>query len=570
MRIFITPGGPTDSSAYLAEILHAFGLFSLERSSSENALRIAHPHRDLIVLSRGSEASGVESFLQAGGSVLAILPSDSIERLAGLVRKREEQGPARLRFAQPVSYGVRGEPLWTVGPVRFFEPKPGANVVAYLYKPDDPPAESVGIWECAVGSGRLIIYAYDPAACIARLRQGDPARANYLPPGQKTPRATFLHPPNPPLDTYWKPTADLHAMALVELIQRLLRRHAPVPTLWHLPDGKPSILLFSGDEDNSPQEANDAEMRDLESVGGAMNLYIIPDITSITRDLIEKYTRRGHAMSVHPNLTDYAGQPPAAQLAQAERQVRMFREKFQWPARTVRDHCYMWPGYVELPELWERLGIGMDLNTTATLYGSSLDYGPYVNVHAGVPLRFVRENGSLIDVFQQPTHINDDLEAHPSKDWALKSSGESYEWVAQRILEEAARFYHAPVCANVHPVNYVKFSGPHGRVLMARARELGLPIWSLDRWHDWWRARSTWRMMSSDNREGQVRWIFKGDPCSGLAIRVSTERAITDVRVNGAPSETKCVRLNGRDAVEVPVPDNATECAVSARASGHA
>src|SRR3954464_13095018 len=114
----------------------------------------------------------------------------------------------------------------------------------------------------------------------------------------------------------------------------------------------------------------------------------------------------------------------------------------------------------------------MDANACATMHFRSLDFGPYANVHAAIPLPFVREDGSLIDVYQQPTHINDDLQTHPTKSHSQKFSVEQFERIAARILDDAARFYHSPVCANFHPVNYIDFSGGHGRALIARAREM--------------------------------------------------------------------------------------------------
>lgn len=563
MNICIFRGGPVDGSAYLAEILHAFGLCFVERGSIQQA----DPRTDLILLTRGADPSGIEAFLHAGGSVIAIHPDESLERLAGLVRQREVPGPWRMRLSQPVCYGARGEPLWTFGPLRLYEPKYGPNVHTFLFDPDNFQSETIGIIECAVGAGKLIVFAYDPAQCIARLRQGDPSRANFLPPGLPTPRATFLHQADPPEDTAWRPTADLHAQCLCEMVRRALGANGPVPTLWHIPEGHPSILLFSGDEDASAQEANDRQMRDVESFGGAMSLYVIHGNTSITREHIAEYTRRGHTISVHPDLLSTAKRSPGDQLARAGQEVRSFQEKFGQPVRTLRNHHYMWPGYVDLPEVWERLGVGMDANTTATLYGMSLASGPYVNIHSAVPLRFVRQDGSLIDVFQQPTHINDDIISHPRKAASEKYTPEQWDWIVERLLDDATRYFHGPICANFHPCNYVDFSGEHGRLLMRRVRERGLPIWSLDRWHDWWRARSTWRTMSIENRDGQMCWMFKGDRCSGLAVRFAAEHAITDVHVNGAPSVTKRVRWNGRDAVEVPLPDDATECTVRARAA---
>lgn len=567
MKIFIPPAAPRDGSGYLAEILCAFGLCFAARCSRSDALKTADPKRDLILLPHGGEADGLEPFLQAGGSVVAIQPGEPLERLAKLTPNQEDTGPLRLRLAQPVCPAARGEPLWTLGPFRTYEPKPGPNVIGYLYKPNVPASETIGILDCAVGAGRLVVYAYDPAICIARLRQGSPERANFLPPGQKTPRATFLHEPNPPADTFWRPTADLHALTLCGVIQRLLERNAPMPTLWHIPEGRPAILLFSGDEDASKQEENDQQMRDLEARGGAMNLYVIPDNTSITRELIERYTKRGHAISVHPNLVPAAGQPSEAQLGQAEAQVRMFQDKFQWPVRTLRNHCYMWPGYLDLPALYERLGIGMDANTTATLYGSSPDGGPFVNVNAAMPLRFVRENGSLIHVYQQPTHVNDDLVAHPTKDHSHKYSPEEFDCIAQRICDEATRFFHAPICANVHPCNYVQFSGPHARALMARAVEFNMPIWSLERWHDFWRARASWRMSDCNWDGTRLRFVVGGSSCQSLCLAIPTDfgaRRLSQIAFDGAPAHWEKCQRYGRAVAHAIVGSGGGEVAVSA------
>src|SRR5687768_3757989 len=121
MRIFIPPGSPADASAYLAAILHAGGLCFTERCSLGDALKSASPQSDLILLPQGGSVSGIEAFLRAGGAVVAIRPGESVQRLAGLRRKGEHTGPSRLRLVQPICYGARGEPLWTLGTISVYE-----------------------------------------------------------------------------------------------------------------------------------------------------------------------------------------------------------------------------------------------------------------------------------------------------------------------------------------------------------------------------------------------------------------------------------------------------------------
>lgn len=562
MRILVPSGRPSDGSAYLAEILHAFGFCFAERCSLADALRSAKPTRDVILLPAGTEHSGIESFLQAGGSVVAIRPDEPLERLAGLHRRSEQQGPARLRLTHAICRGARGESLWTLGPATAYVNQPGPQVAGYLYRPGEADSESPGIIEHVIGTGRLVIYAYDPMICIARMRQGHPDRAGLFPPGERKPRSLYLHEPNPPPDTLWRPTADLHCMTLCEIVRRLLNRYAPVPMLWHLPNSSPSILLFSGDEDGGTQEANERQMRDLESVGGAMNLYIFPEYSSITPGLIDAFTQRGHAISVHPNLTPCLEKPLAEQINRAEQQVRLFQDMFKLPVLTVRNHNYSWPGYLDIPELWQRLGIGLDANTCAFLYRQSPDGGPYANVHSAMPLCYVRPDGSLIDVYQQATHINDDIWFHPTVPHSLKYSVKQFDLIARRIIDDSVRFFHSPICANFHPCNYVDFSGDHGRVLMRRACERGLPIWSLDRWYNWWRARASWRMKRYEWNGIQLRCLLAGKVSESIGLvlpAVFAGRMLQELTIAGIKVPCQKVERYGIDVIPAALPPGLSE-----------
>ena len=117
-----------------------------------------------------------------------------------------------------------------------------------------------------------------------------------------------------------------------------MSRRAPVPALWHIPEGKATVLLFTADEDGAAQDDNNQEMAAVESYNGHLSLYVIPGSTSITREHVEEYERRGHEISVHPNLVPTCEEPKERQLAKAEADVLYMRETFGVPVDTVRNH----------------------------------------------------------------------------------------------------------------------------------------------------------------------------------------------------------------------------------------
>ncbi len=532
MTIRILRDGKGPGARYLGEILSTFGLCFHEIQSSEEILAQADAGTDLLILPAGAPRISLADFLEQGGRVIVIQPRADQLPSSGFALKEERTGEARLRFVRRVCPASRGASLWALGTFHLYETPPDSRASAYLLLAPEPGEEYPAITDCRIGRGRLVIYAYDPALCVARLRQGYPERANFLPAGELTPRIAFLQRPHPPTDTFWQPTADLHAMGFCGVIRDLMADVGPLPALWHLPDAAPSILLFSGDEDHAGQEFVDGEMKDIEAVGGAMSLYVIPDLTSMTPQDLENYESRGHSISVHPNLTTTASRTPEEQLARAAAQVRLFREKFQKPVRTLRNHSYMWPGYVELPELWERLGIGMDANTTAVMRGESKDFGPFARLNTALPMRYVREDGSLIDVFQQPTQINDDILTHPTNPKSHKYGLDEFSALFARILGDAIRITHSPLCVNIHPGNYPLFSGPFGREILRQAREAGLPIWSLDQWHNFWRARSSWRISRLARSESGLLLDLAGPPCPGLTLAMpqyADGRALTRI-----------------------------------------
>ena len=84
-------------------------------------------------------------------------------------------------------------------------------------------------------------------------------------------------------------------------------------------------------------------------------------------------------------------------------------------SRIVRNHRLFWTGYAEIPRLWDRLGIEMDTNYVSGAL-LSRSFGAYYSAPAAsLPMRFMDEQWSVIDVLQQPVAASDDMEFHPGE-----------------------------------------------------------------------------------------------------------------------------------------------------------
>ncbi|MBI2193912.1 MAG: hypothetical protein HYU36_18195 [Planctomycetes bacterium] len=569
MRIFILTGPGPDWAPYLEAALLARGLAFTETIDARDVAAIpAKP--SVLILTPGSDAvcsmEAVQAFLERGGHAVAFAPGTPLLQLAGLEDRGSKPAPVRMRIIRPAASYGRGHTLPVPGNVRLLHPADRGTVHALLYQPGVFPSESLGIVEIPVGRGGMTLFAYDFPQCLFRLRQGDPERAGFIPPDDGVQRPSHLFAPVHGETDAWTPVADLHLGVLCDLLRRSLGRCGPVPALWHIPRGKASALIYSGDEDHADVASNDAEMKDLERHEGAMTLFVIPDSTHSVREHVRDYARRGHAVSVHPNLHPASKKSDSEQIQQAVSQIALFREKFGLGVRTVRNHMTIWPGFTEIPALWEREGIRMDTNYFGSRLMQCSQVGPYSGPAGCIPLPFARPDGRLFRVWQQPTSIADDLWFHPTVDYSMKISPEQFEVIGRRLFEDSTQCFHEPLCVCIHPGNYTRYSGPQGRSLMRLAREFDWPILSVDQWLEFWECRDSWRLADYEVADRQACFTCRGRPGRGFCIHLPARwgpHKLSEVRLDGSKAEPAFRSCFQEDSALIPLPEAAPEVEVA-------
>ncbi len=384
MRVAILSNGP-DLSPYLEEMFRMWGLVLCEMVGPDQISDMDPEDMPVVVCPASQGSQSLVDFARRGGTVICFLPEGPLAEAAGLVYEGEKEVPLRLRITAYQASGIAGERFPIVGRANNYSPAPEVRVLGHFSYTDRYEGESVGITETMVGRGRIVAFAFDLALCVLLLRQGDPNRAEVIPESTGCARPSSMAIDIGPSDSGWIPFADLLSRLFVDMVRRYLP--GPVPLLSHLPGTAPGILLYSGDEDNADVASNDAEFGAVAAAGGRMNLYIIPNRTQSTALDVERY-RVQHDVGPHPNLRSLDGYSISERLTEFERQIRMFQDQFDTPARSLRNHCTAWAGYLEPVEVMEKLGMGMDGNYFSGTYGYSREDAPYAAFGGAMPMRF--------------------------------------------------------------------------------------------------------------------------------------------------------------------------------------
>lgn len=482
---------PPDFSDYLSEILHTWGLTLSVSMAPEDVVRL-DPVAMPVVLCPTHEGAdtydeALLSYVGQGGSAICFLPTDLIASSAGLIHRQVLEPPLRLRVVGfPVS-GLAGEQLPVVGRAVAYQADESARPLAYLSHPGLHHGEVSGITETKYGKGSIIVFAFDPAHCILLLRQGDPSRSEIIPDGDGCARPSHLATDLGAHSSGWIPYADILGRLVVDLVLNRVRQ--PVPMLSHLPGVAPAILLYSGDEDYAETDWNDDQLTAVSQKSGRMNLYIIPNRTRSSTEDVLRY-RQTHDVGPHPDLRHLDGEPVTARLAEFGRQIRLFEENYGIKARSLRNHCTAWAGYLEPVEVMQRLGVRMDANYFSGCYLRDRQHAPYAAFGSALPMRFCHPDGRLLDVFQQHTHLTDDG-AFGTADYSYRLSPEVFAVELDRLFRDISTRFHTPYAVCIHPSNWVRFSRLQGLELLDQATRFAIPVWSFDQWLTFWEARAS-------------------------------------------------------------------------------
>lgn len=485
---------------YALEMLHAEGLTgAVERDASatatapvvtEGLLR----HHAIVVTPTGA-ATGAEAAalaaLRAGAGVVFLRPSIETARALGLVsdgrRVAKEMYLAPER-AHPLWFPALGDFLQFHGTADLYDRSEAReDVVAWVAGPDwamPHPAIVTG----SLGAGRFALFAYDLAASTVLFHQGRPEMASTGPTPDADGDGTFA-----PSDLFQGhldarlrhvPQADLQQRLLVRALEWVAEPAGPLVRLWPFPNAAPAVALINGDSDSMTRPQMETYVDLVESYGGGYTIYLMEQhLPLLPPDMEADYRRRGHSAGPHVWLD--LKPSPEALAARILQEVALFEGTYGHPPRTTRHHCVVWPGWVDTARALAAAGIGLETN-----YRAAERYQSGYLTGSGLPMRFIDQQGGLVDCFQQETLLCDD---YLLIDKSFLRPLDETEAIAlsRRLIDDALERYHTVFHAYFHPVystglvvrtgQFIRTAGWLEAVL-AQCRRRGVPLPNTNAW----------------------------------------------------------------------------------------
>jgi hypothetical protein len=492
---------------YLGEILRAEGLNAFDQVELNNLTAAQLAQYDLAILAQtplnSSQASMFSTYVSGGGALLAMRPDAQINSLFGLNASAgmrtngylQIQTNAVFNNATP-GYGLTPATLQIHGDADQYTLVAGAVMLAQLYNTATNPTPYSAVVGANYGNGQAVAFTYDLASNVAYTRQGNPANANVDVDGDTFVRTvdffqTIGNPGAPWIDRdkIPIPQADEQQRLFARLITQMIGRNRPMPQLWYFPETAKTMLILTSDAhwDTLSQYTN--LIADTNNHQGKITIYLAdrlvlgaPPQDWPSNTNLQAWVAQGHSIGIHPYRL--LGSTLAAGFNDAD---NWFASEYTVPrSNTVRIHQIQWQGWTDAADIEAAHNFGMDF--------SFYHWGPWLQkpdgtwphgyiTGSGLPMKFVRTDGTLTSVYQQLTEMADDhLFTRQGGHEGL--TGAQAVSLSQSLIDASLAGYYSAL-TNIHHVdNYGDYSELSiwlaGAIDYARSK--GVPVWNADQW----------------------------------------------------------------------------------------
>jgi len=506
---------------YFTEILRAEGVNSFHTTDLSTLQSASLKKYDIAILTEtqlnAAQAGMFEAYVTLGGRLVSMKAADDLETVFGVERSGGtlSKGYVKTEPSHPASSGINPSTLQIHDTANLYTLNE-AESIAWLYSDRDTATENPAIAVNRFGEGYAVLFAFDLAKSIAYMRQGNPELANHDIDGLDGVRTVDMFVDWIDLERIQIPQADEQQRLFINILVQL--SSSPLPRLWYFPDDKKSVLIATGDSHSNPAEFIEDVLSRVEARSGHFTVYYSPQIVSDvgraarwsrfwltdhvppvasllgeefgspTPLMVEGWRARGHEITLHPYVE--------TGLDEWELYWREFTGRGYSPlSQTVRTHRVLWTGWMETARV--QASYGMRMNFDFYHVGPSLQKknGEWPNGHltgSGRPMKFIDEQGRIINLYQQHTHIADEhLIPMDVPGWGgfARLTGQGAVDVAKYLLDRSVK--NGDYCAiggqfHVDPFQLGGDPAEKGGTFLEGtldyANELGVPILSAEEW----------------------------------------------------------------------------------------
>jgi chitodextrinase len=587
------PGGPilvissaqNPFSRYYAEILLAEGLNYFDVVDIDSVSSTLLANYDVTILAEmplsSAQVTMLSDWVNAGGNLVAMRPDKQLAGLLGLTDAAATLANAYLlvdTISAPGA-GIVNQTLQFHGTADLYTPS-GASAVATLYSNATTPTNylaAVTLRDVGSNGGQAAAFSYDLARSIVYTRQGNPAWAGQDRDGSKSQPTPW---PTTAMDLFWGnasfdpqpnwfdlnkiavPQADEQQRLLANLILQMNLDKKPLPRFWYFPRDEKAVIVMTGDDHAVGGTAGrfdqyitisppNCSAVDWECVRSSSYLDYLYPPSLLTDAQVASYTAQGFEIGLHvyagPCTDDY----PSFAALDSSYATQLSTLSATYPSMPVpnseRTHCTTWSDYDSQPKVQLNHGIRLDTNYYYVFPSGgwgSIDPYPGFFTGSGMPMRFTDINGTLIDVYQAPTQMND-------------SGGQSYPFTVDTLLDRALgpEGYYGVFTVNMH-TDYPNSAGSDAIVASALAR--GVPIISGRQLLQWLDGRNNSSFGPLSWNGGSINFTITAGPgANGLQAMIPTIASggdtLNSITFNGNPVTTYTIRtIKGVDYAFVP------------------
>ena len=568
--LVVTPATSDEFRTYVPEIMRGEGLNDFAAASVDSLSPALLSSYDVVVLSRtalsDAQAAMLSNWVNAGGNLIAMRPDTRLAGLLGISAlggATADDANLSVDTSKAPGAGITSALLQYHGPADRYA-LAGATSVATLSS--GMPAVTLR----TVGAGHAAAFTYDLSRSIVETRQGNPAWAGQERDGDTVGlvRADDMFFGNAASGLPWLdlsratvPSADEQQRLLANLITETAR--TPIPRFWYLPNGYKAAVVLTGDDhgrggtggtaqrfqENLAASAPGCSLIDWQCVRSTS--YIYPDVAQagLGAAAAQNYENQGFEIALHlkvngPNdCSPFTSGGPSDLNTNYVDQLKALRDALgaSLPADTTRTHCIAWSDFDSQPIIEAANGIRLDTNYYYWP-GSWVGQKPGLMTGSGFPQRFAALNGSLIDVYQATTQLNDELTNTPT-DVPTETA------FANALLDNAvgSAGYYGVFTANNH--NDPEEGPDHAANIVAAAQAHGAPVITAKQLLTWLDGRNSSAFQGVAFNGGQLTFnIAQASGAHGLQAMLpinGSTGALQGLTRNGAPVATSARTVKG-------------------------